>query len=202
MPHVEEIKFLEKGKASVSLDNGARLILYRGELRKLSLREGVEISQEVYRQMIDDILTVRAKKRAMHLLERMDRTEKQLHEKLCQNGYPEECIEAAISYVKKFHYIDDLRYASNYIHCYQDKRSRQRLQQDLMRKGVAKNVIEDAMEEAFAADEREQIRSLLEKKHFDYNTKDRKEMQRSYQFLMRRGFKSSDILAVMQHGGV
>ena len=198
MPYICEIKPLEKGKSALILDNGEELILYRSELRALSLSGQMELPEELYRKIMDEIIGLRAKKRAMHLLERMDRTEKQLYDKLLQSGYPQECIENAILYVKKYHYIDDRRYASNYIRCYQDRKSRLRMQQDLLRKGVSRALIEEVLEEEFQADERIQIRSLLEKRGFDATECDEKEQQRCYQFLMRRGFKSSDILKVMR----
>lgn len=199
MPYICEIKPLEKGKSALILDNGEELILYRSELRALSLSGQMELPEELYRKIMDEIIGLRAKKRAMHLLERMDRTEKQLYDKLLQSGYPQECIENAILYVKKYHYIDDRRYASNYIRCYQDRKSRLRMQQDLLRKGVSRALIEEVLEEEFQADERIQIRSLLEKRGFDATECDEKERQRCYQFLMRRGFKSSDILKVMRN---
>lgn len=199
MPYICEIKPLEKGKSALILDNGEELILYRSELRALSLSGQMELPEELYRKIMDEIIGLRAKKRAMHLLERMDRTEKQLYDKLLQSGYPQECIDNAILYVKKYHYIDDRRYASNYIRCYQDRKSRLRMQQDLLRKGVSRALIEEVLEEEFQADERIQIRSLLEKRGFDATECDEKERQRCYQFLMRRGFKSSDILKVMRN---
>lgn len=198
MPYICEIKPLEKGKSALILDNGEELILYRSELRALSLSGQMELPEELYRKIMDEIIGLRAKKRAIHLLERMDRTEKQLYDKLLQSGYPQECIDNAILYVKKYHYIDDRRYASNYIRCYQDRKSRLRMQQDLLRKGVSRALIEEVLEEEFQADERIQIRSLLEKRGFDATECDEKERQRCYQFLMRRGFKSSDILKVMR----
>lgn len=198
MPYICEIKPLEKGKSALILDNGEELILYRSELRALSLSGQKELPEELYRKIMDEIIGLRAKKRAMHLLERMDLTEKQLYDKLLQSGYPQECIDNAILYVKKYHYIDDRRYASNYIRCYQDRKSRLRMQQDLLRKGVSRALIEEVLEEEFQADERIQIRSLLEKRGFDATECDEKERQRCYQFLMRRGFKSSDILKVMR----
>ena len=199
MPYICEIKPLEKGKSALILDNGEELILYRSELRALSLSGQMELPEKLYRKIMDEIIGLRAKKRAMHLLERMDRTEKQLYDKLLQSGYPQECIENAILYVKKYHYIDDRRYASNYIRCYQDRKSRLRMQQDLLRKGVSRALIEEVLEEEFQADECIQIRSLLEKRGFDATECDEKERQRCYQFLMRRGFKSSDILKVMRN---
>lgn len=191
----------EKGRTSIRFDNGMEVLLYKGEVRKLSLQEGTYISREIYDEIIYEILGTRAKKRALFLLERMDRTERQLRDKLVQNGYPDVCVDLAIDYVKKYHYIDDLRYAANYISYQQRKKSRQKLKMDLITKGIDKSVIEQALDEAFDSDEQLKIRQLLEKKCYDPENCDRKEQQKMYQYLMRRGFKSSDILHVMKIWG-
>lgn len=188
----------EKGRALVQFDNGMKVLLYKGEIRRLSLKEGEYISEMLYEKILKEIVGMRAKKRAMHLLERMDRTESQLSEKLRQNGYPDICIGEALAYVKSYHYIDDTRYAENYVRFHQQKKSRQRLKMDLYAKGIDKAIIEDVLEKTFSSDEQEKIRRLLEKRHFDYGRSDRKEQQKTYQFLMRRGFRSSDILQVMK----
>lgn len=207
---MEEIKVVavaprEKGRVSIRFEDGVEVELYRGELHKLSkeeqyllLKEGNYIPVNLYNKVLAEILGIRVKKRALFLLERMDRTEQQLYEKLRQSGYPEICVQAAVDYVKQYHYIDDLKYARTYVRYQQRKKSRQRLQMDLMKKGVARDLIERALEEEFVSDEREKIRELLEKRHYDYSCTDRKEQQRMYQFLMRRGYKSGDILAVMR----
>lgn len=195
---VVEVIPREKGRTSIRFDNGMEVLLYKGEVRKLSLREGTVISREKYDEIIYEILGMRAKKRAMFLLERMDRTEHQLREKLMQNGYPDVCVDLAVEYVRKYHYIDDLRYATTYISYQQKKKSRQKLKMDLIAKGIEKSVIEQALDEVFDSDEQLKIRQLLEKKHYEPKGCDRKEQQKIYQYLMRRGFKSSDILHVMK----
>lgn len=194
-----------KGKVNIRFETGVEMALYRGELRglphqegRLLLREEAYIPPELYRKLLYEIVGLRAKKRAMFLLEQMDRTEHQLREKLKKNGYPEECVEEAVLYVKKYHYIDDLRYATHYIKYHQQKKSRQKLKMDLMQKGVKKDIIEIAMEENFDSDEKRQIKELLEKRRYNYADADEKETRRTYQFLMRRGYKSSDILGVLK----
>lgn len=195
----------EKGRIRIRFEDGTEAELYHGELHKLSKQEqqllrteGGYIPRSLYDKVLAELLGVRVKKRALYLLERMDRTEHQLYEKLHESGYPDICIQAAVDYVKQQHYLDDLRYAKAYICYHQQKKSRQRLQMDLMKKGVAKDFIQQALEEEFISDEREKIRELLEKRHYDYNCRDYKEKQRVYQFLIRRGYNSSDILAVMR----
>ena len=184
---VTEVIPREKGRTSIRFDNGMEVLLYKGEVRKLGLQEQTVISREKYDEIIYEILGTRAKKRAMFMLERMDRTEHQLRDKLMQNGYPAVCVDLAIDYVKKYHYIDDLRYATNYISYQQKRKSRQKLKIDLLTKGIDKNVIEQALDEAFDSDEQIKIRQLLEKKHYDPKECDRKEKQKTYQYLMRRG---------------
>ena len=74
-------------------------------------------------------------------------------------------------------------------------------------KGVEYGITEDNIEAANAdsvggkvltADEKKHIAKLLEKKHYDPDNCDEKEFHRIYQFLMRRGFKSSQILSAMR----
>lgn len=49
----------------------------------------------------------RARKKAMRLLEHMDRTEKGLTDKLRQAEFSQEAVEDAIAYVKSYGYIND-----------------------------------------------------------------------------------------------
>lgn len=194
-----------KGKLNIRFDTGVEVALYRGEIRKLSTAEGILllkedacISESTYQKILQEIVGLRAKKRAMFLLEQRDYSKQQLIDKLLQNGYPHECIELAVSYVEEFHYIDDLRFAKTYIRYHQQKKSRQRLKLDLMKKGVSKEIIEEALEDEFVSDEKRQIKDWIEKRHYDYESSDEKEKRRMYQFLMRRGYRSSDILSILK----
>lgn len=197
MNRVEEILEYKKGRYRVLLEDGTSWILYKGEVRAYRLEPGAEVPEALAEEIRTEVIGKRVKKRAMHLLEQMDRTEYGLREKLRQGKYPEEAIEDAIAYVKSYHYLDDERYARNYILSYQDTRSRQRIQQDLLRKGIDKRLIEQVLEEAYEGEELQMIRQLLQKKHYDTGT-DIKEKRRIYAFLLRRGFKSGDILQVMR----
>ena len=198
MNRVEEISEYKKGRNRVLLEDGTSWILYKGELRAYQLESGREISEELYREIQENVIGKRAKKRAMHLLEQMDRTEAGLREKLMQNEYPPEAVESAIAYVKSYHYLDDERYARNYVRSYQDSRSKKRIRQDLLAKGIAKRLIELALEEEYEGEEQQMILQLLEKKHFDSSRADAGEKRRIYAFLLRKGFRSEDILWAMR----
>lgn len=76
--------------------------------------------------------------------------------------------------------------------------SRYQLKVKLYGKGVPGEVIDRALEECYEGDEQEQIIRLLEKKKFDVQNSDQKEFTRVYQYLMRRGFRSNDVLHAMK----
>ena len=100
---VKEVARREKGRVFFRFDNGTEFTLYRSEIRGLPqaestllMTEDVYLPVSLYEKILTEIVGKRAKKRALFLLERMDRTESQLCEKLRQNGYPEECVAAAV----------------------------------------------------------------------------------------------------------
>lgn len=135
----------------------------------------------------------RAKHKALYLLERMDRTEQELRQKLARD-YGPDIVEEALAYVKEYHYIDDMRYAKNYIAWKSQTKGRRLIEQELvLKKGVARDIVCQAFEESETEDERFLIRRWMEKKKFHPETSAREEQQKFYLFLMRKGFNSRDI---------
>ncbi len=194
---VTRIEAWNKSRYKIYINQEFAFVLYKGELRSCGVKEGEEISRENRECILREILPKRAKLRSMNLLKSREYTEYQLKEKLRQGLYPEEVIEEALQYVKAFHYIDDGRYAGNYILYYSDTRSRRRIEQDLLRKGIGRELIRQAYEEAASkeklTDERVLIERFLEKRHYKKELADFQEKQKTGAFLYRKGF-SMDII--------
>ena len=188
----------DKGKVQICLDNGDLFDLYKGEAYKLSLFENKALTDEEYHHILTEIVGKRATKYAMHLLERRERTEKQLRDKLEQQQYPSVCVEQAIAYVKSYHYLDDMRYACVYIRYHQEKESRQKLQMKLAMRGISKDIIEQALEEEYVSDDTAKIEELLRKRHYNKEDADQDAYRKMVQFLMRRGFRTHDIFRVLK----
>jgi regulatory protein len=87
---------------------------------------------------------------------------------------------------------------SAYIRYRQEKKSRQKLKLELQAKGIARDVIEEALEEEYVSDDQKKILELLQKRRYSFENADTAEQRKNYQFLLRRGFQSSDILHVMR----
>lgn len=192
------IQPVTKQKYRVVIDGEPAFVLYRGELSRYGLREGEELSEEIYEELTEEVLNKRARLRAMHLLERGDRTEAELRRKLEQSEYPEMVIEKAIAYVKSYRYLDDRRYAANYVEFGKKGKGKARLRMELIQKGIDRTLIEETLDGADFCNEKEQIRELAEKKRRGNGSLNEKEKQRIYGYLMRKGFSSSDILSVLK----
>lgn len=199
---VTRIEELNKTRCKVYIEQEFAFVLYKGELRLYHVREGEELAQEVYDTIMTEVLPKRAKLRAMNLLLKREYTTAQLRDKLKQGFYPDTVLEEAMEYVASFHYIDDMRYATDYIRCNEQSRSRRRIEQDLQSKGISKDLIKAAWEsweeQGGAQDEETMICKLLEKRGYDADTADYNRRQKEAAFLMRKGFSSESIRRVLR----
>ena len=197
---VTKVEMMTKIKYKVYLDEQFAFVLYKGELSHYRLSEGALLEEETGQEILQKVICKRAKLRAMHLLEDMDRSEAALREKLVQGLYPEEAVEAAISYVRSFGYLDDARYAMNFVQSRKSSKSRREILYQLCQKGVSKETAKEAVEAGFDhEDETDAIRRILEKKRVDPGTATPQQMQKLYGHLARKGFRYEDIRQVIQN---
>lgn len=194
---VTAIREVTKSRVLVSVDETFAFVLYKGELRSYGLKEGQEITEESYRDIMENLLPRRAKLRAMNLLKSRSYTEKQLYDKLKAGDYPEEIIEQALDYVRSYHYIDDRQYAEDYIEYHKESRSRSRILRDLVQKGISAELAGEVYEEKAGEDrtelEKEQILALMRKKNFSPNEATFEEKQKFSALLYRKGFQIDTI---------
>ena len=197
---VTKVEMMTKIKYKVYLDEQFAFVLYKGELSHYRISEGALLEEETVQEILQKVICKRAKLRAMHLLEDMDRSEAALREKLVQGLYPEEAIETAISYVRSFGYLDDARYAMNFVQSRKSSKSRREILYQLCQKGISKETAKEAVEAGFdQEDETDAIRRILEKKRVDPGTATPQQMQKLYGYLARKGFRYEDIRQVIQN---
>lgn len=195
---ITKVQALTKQKYRIFLDGESAFAVYKGELSRYHLEEGAVLPPEVYEELVNRVLKKRATLRAIHILERTDKTEAQLRRKLEESEYPKEAVESAIAYVTSYGYLDDRRYAEHYIEWKKQGKGKARLKMELVQKGISREIIEEVLESTDFGETREMIRQIILKKRKTDIPMNEKEKQRLYGFLMRKGFSSSDILAVMR----
>lgn len=200
---IVSITELNHKKSKITLQDGTVFALYKGEIRRLHLSEGMELVQEQVEEIYHEILRKRIKERALYLLKAADKTEYEIRTKLKQAFYPEELIDYAVDFLKQYRYIDDQRYAQNYINLYAERRSRRNISQKLMQKGISRQLVNEILDEREnelgESCEKELIYELLRKRKYNFRETDKKAENRMIGYLLRRGFGMDDILYCIRH---
>lgn len=189
------VNSLERGrgqKVYVHLEDGSRFLLYTGDIRRYHLKEGEDLSEELLERIMEETIYRRARQKALAVLKRADQSESELRRKLLQAEYPPEIVERTIEYVYSYHYLDDERYAGNYIRYKSSSKSQRQIINELRCKGVKKEDILSAMEEN-PADDTEAIRRAVQKKTKDVDSLSYAEKQKIAAYLYRKGFREEDI---------
>ena len=136
------------------------------------------------------------------LLARRDYTCARLREKLLSGGYEEEIADWALEKLKEAHYLDDERYARNFIQAHWEDRSKLRIRTDLEERGVPSDILSEVLreesEERGEEAEIRQIRKLMEKRRFDPENAEWEEKRKMQAYLYRKGYTSSSVRAAMK----
>lgn len=142
----------------------------------------------------------KAAEKAMNLLLQQDRTKKELQDRLYRAGFSEQASAYAMEYVTGFGYIDDLRYARNYISFHKGNRSKKELRYKLMNRGVEPEALAVALEEYESEDEQNALSRLLIKRLKGKQLSDLEyaEQNKITAYLARKGFALPAIRRVMQ----
>jgi len=197
---ITSIKELNKKKLLISINYEEAFALYKGEVRRLHIKEGVVLPESVYEEIIAT-LTKRATLRAMSLLTSKDYARQELIDKLAKSRYPKESIKKAVAYVESYGYIDDYRYAYNYFNFKAANKSKKIIEMKLMQKGIDSNIIKEISDEFYEDNqdcELNQSIKLIRKKlklaEDEYiENLDFKEKNKLMAYLFRKGY-SMDII--------
>ncbi|WP_036607862.1 regulatory protein RecX [Oribacterium sp. P6A1] len=147
-----------------------------------------------------DKLRNRCKERSLYLLERAPKTELKLREKLLSSGkYDEEIVDETMDFLKKYGYVDDLRFAEQLIKQYSGTKSIREIEQKLYQRGVERNCIKQAMsafkedEELSGDSELKAVKAAIRKKCRDTEALNPDSKRKLYASLMRKGFSYSTV---------
>ena len=201
-----------KGKRHtvIWLDGEPAGFLENREVSGLRLEVDTELSETDWQKIVTEIILPRGKRKALELLQLQDRTVKELHEKLLASDYSEfQCWEI-IAYVASFHYIDEKRYAVNYIRSHAKTKSARELRMNLFQKGIDTETYNAAYEqyalENMSGDEEIEdpetaaVRQFVAKR-IRKDSMTPEERQKVYAGLVRKGFATGAIRRVLAEYG-
>jgi len=144
----------------------------------------------------------RAKQSAYRLLSYRDRSTKEIETKLAEKSYPEEIIAEVIASLKEANYLDDDRFARQWVRFRTEHRhfGPIRLKRELLEKGIspeeADRAVKGHSEESTLVEQAEAaLRRRLKDPSLLHNLKTR---QKAYAFLQRKGFNTETIFKVFK----
>lgn len=189
-------------RKSVYLNHSFAFGLDEETLFKFGLRVGDRLTDEEIGKILQTENKRKAKEIALNLLSYRARSEKEISQKLKNKGYSQAIIEDVIADLRRVNLLEDYEFASGWIKDRLKNRPRgvSLLRQELIRKGIEKEIIEKALEEFYPENEEVRIASeLIRKREKRYRELDRKiARKRMSDFLLRRGFSYEVVKEVLE----
>ncbi len=134
--------------------------------------------------------------RAMRYLARREHTRAELHAKLQSYVQEGEDLDAVLDELEKRSWLSDARAASQMVDAKRGRFGTQRIAHELRQKGIAENLIADALPQ-LKESELDAAREVWQKK-FGVLPQDAKEKGKQIRFLQSRGFSIDVILRVLR----
>ena len=136
-----------------------------------------------------------AKEKALQLLDKRDYSRAELLRKLAEKDFDEAEVTEAVDRLVELGFVDDARYAPIIVRHYAAKGyGAQRVRQELQRRGIPKELWDEAMEQMPQQDDT--IDRLL-RSRLKSETPDRAELKRASDFLLRKGYGWDEIKAAL-----
>jgi len=197
--NITKIESLTKTISKVWVDYELAFTLSIKDIKKLELYEDKEISESDYNKIIEEIVIRGAKDKALNIIERSMKTEKEMKDRLKRSGYSEYVIERITSFLKEYKFIDDKNYAANYVKFNSKRKSKRQIQFELKKKGIDNYLIDEVLESYDDEVEGQIIDKYLEKFLLEDGTIPEEKFNKIAANLYRKGFKNSTILKKMRN---
>lgn len=141
----------------------------------------------------------RTKYCAFLILGRRAHTKKELTDKLLKKEYSPECVAETVLYMEEEGYINDRDYAERYLNDAVElkKHGMARIKQDLLRKGIDREIVEEVLENT-EKDNTETIKKILEIRLPKVDLNDKKQRDRLIGYMLRRGFRYGEVYSALR----
>ena len=189
---ITALRQTKRGRMAVFFDGEFDFSVDDETLLRFDLKVGRKLDEEQYEQLREQTQYQKAKEKAFSLLSHRSYSSGQLRQKL--EEFSPDCVERVLSRCQELGLLDDLDYA---VRCAKDLLhlkhfSLSRVQQELRRRGIGNNDIEDAMQQLEEFDEEQALAQLIQKKYAAC-LQEEKARRRTFAALVRLGYDPSAI---------
>lgn len=153
---------------------------------KLRLKAGEETDAKKLSEIIAETERTEAIQKAGDYALKTLKTKRQVKDYLLKKGYSEDVVWYCVDKLKEYGYIDDKNYSQRFIESTSKTQGKRLIEYKLMMKGVKKEDIEAAYENA-ETDDNENAKRLAEK-YLKNKERTRENILKAYKYLLGRGF--------------
>ena len=192
------------GRFAVSIDGEEVATLSIEAIERLRLASDGQIDDRLRAAIDHEAAILATYDRALNMLAARARSAAELRRLLIRKGEPASQVDVAIDRLRTIGFLDDAAFARQFTRskAVGGGLSRRRVQQELSKRGVARDVSDDAIEEVFTeedVDEEASIERVARKKLRTLaKLEPAVQRRRLYGFLARRGYDADDIARVLR----
>lgn len=195
---ITRLQETKRGRISVFFDDEFAFSVDKETFARRSLKVGQRFTQAEYEQLCRETQYMRAKEKAFALLCAKSYPKKQLKEKLMQD-FEEESVDEVLERLQELGLINDADYA---VRCAKDLVNLKhygfsRVRQELARRGISQNDIEDALAVFEDYDETQAIESVLQKKYRSV-LREEKGKRKAFGALVRLGYDAGEVRSAIE----
>lgn len=200
---IDRIVSRDESTVTMYLTSGEKLVLKRELVYDSALRKGDELTESMLVMLQSENRKILALQQAMRYLARREHASFELKQKLRKKKYDEELIEQIIFHLKEKDLLDDYQFALKYIQerVLYKKVGEKKAAQELMAKGVSRDLIEQALSETVLDEEIEKnVKQLAEKKLRLLEKRETdtfKLKQKLVSYLLGRGYDSEIVFSTV-----
>lgn len=200
---ISDIQVQKKNASRFSLFAEGKFLIGVSEatLTDLNLKKGVEITPFLFDKITEAEQKWAAREYFFRILSRRDHSRKELKDKAYKKGYSGSFLDVILDEFEQKEYINDHKFALKYT---ADKFEFNnwgpyKIRTQLFKKGISKSVVEECIQEVFGEMAvKESMVDLVRKKRKRYQREpEQKRKKKIFDFLMRKGYNSNDILKHM-----
>lgn len=188
-------------RRSVFIDGKFAFGLDEEVVSKLGLEKGEALTESRIEEILGQKSENEAKNVALKFLSFRRRTEREIKDKLKSKGFEEKTITKTVDKLKGYDLINDLEFAAAWVkeRLAHKPRGKKLLKQELWKKGVQKDIIDQVIEE-LCQDEDKSASKLLQKIKKRYrNFEPEVARRRMLSLLLRRGFSYENAKNALTH---
>lgn len=155
------------------------------------LKKGDELSESDVRELSMEGEKSKALSKTVDYVSRMPKTKKQVKDYLAKKGYSGNVVYYVVETLEKYGYINDKTYAKRFIESNYKTCGEKMLVYKLITKGVARSVIEEALDETEVGFKASAV--TVAKKYMRNKPVDKQNLAKLYRYLSGKGFSYEDI---------